>query len=395
MNKTLIIEIKDNSTFVTLANISKGSWSILFSKNYHFDFDNIFIHNKSKVKVNYSISWMQEMIDDIDEIFSIKEIDNTFLCVNNSYSVLRTYKIKTGPETNEREIFNQVLKSIKEGYKDIKIMSMNLDSVTKTPINKFYDFSYELINKNLWDTLISFLKSFGINVTKTVSSKESIYSALKPYINRSNNLFNIQIEDNFTSINFISNKKFIKSEKTEQGLNLIYKKISKKFNIPLKTSKKLFEKYGNIPPEAIVDNRIIFNGYDKDDKKIYFSKKDLSKIITEYIDLIFKNIKEYINKKNVENPELIFSGKISKLKGFEKYAKDSFKLKNVGIFKTNIIGLELRTEIISVGTLYWAEDKIKSYVTNSEQDKIGNKIYKRKGIVQLILDKFNKYYNYV
>ncbi len=393
MNKTLIIEVKDNSTIVTLATITSGSWSILFNKKYYFDFNNNMTLS-AETSINYNIAWMEQMVEDIEKIYSIKEIDNTFLTINNSYSLLKAYKIKTSPNTNSDEVFEDVLKTITENNKNLKVMSMTLDNVEETPINKFYSFSYELVNKGLWEALTNYLKSFGVDVTKVVSSKNAIELAIKPYINRTNNLYNIQIEDNFTALHFIRKGNFIKSQKVNQGLNFIYKKISKAFNISLEISRKLFEKYGNIPPEAVIDNRIIFNGFDKDNNKIYFSKRDLSEVITKCVDEIFKDIRQYVSNQHLEDPEVVFSGKITRLKGFEKYAKETLKINKVNIFKTNIIGLELKTEIISIGVLYWVEDKI-----ISQQNESGNlsvdRTFKKKKVFQVVLDKINKYYNYV
>lgn len=396
MNKILLIELKDTNALITFTTINNKKWSILLSKEYEYESDNT-REIQSDNLASFDLSWIPLMKNDVTKIFPINKIDNIFLIINTFGSLIevKNYNVKTIEKTNET--FKQLIQKEQIENTQLKMLNFKLESKNETPLRKQLKISYEFVNKKILEDIENYLETFGIRIDKIISTKDAIEAALKPYTNRNNNIINIQIEDKFTSFYYIKNNKFVSSLKRNQGLNLIYRKISKQTGLSIDHAKDLFSNFGNIPPEIIIDNRVIFNGKNLKGERLIFTKKDLSKIITFAVNDILKEVIEKIKSKNIFNFEIVFSGKITKLNGFEAYVKDRLNLKNVSTFKTNLIGLNSSTELISIGGLYSIEKIINNSFLKVENglDLKEFRINRRKKIFSILGDKFNKYYNYV
>ncbi len=397
MNRFLLIEIKDNCALVTLSDFKNGRWSILLSKKYDFNFKNKLQVN-SRI-INYDINWMKKMKDDIEEIVFFNTIDKKILVINNFYTLSKTIKITENPTISSKEIIKNVKNNILEKYSNLKLIEFNVNETEVTPIKKTMEFSYELINNDILEVLISYLKAMGIKIDEVFSSNSITKRVVSDYQKINRNIFNIKIEEEYISIDYLENGKIKKSFKNNNGLIYIYKFISKQLNIDLKTSKKLFLDFGSIPPESIIDNRIIYDGRNLDNEQIYFSKKDLSEAITKSVDQLFNLIKEVIKKIKDTNKDysIVFSGEIINLKGFDNYSKDKFEIKSVLIFKNDIVGFEFQNEMVSSGMMFILEDRISENLNIDLELKDNNKLInkKNKKILKIFIDRVNKYYNYI
>ncbi len=396
MNRFLLIEIKDNCALVTLSDFKNGRWSILLSKKYDFNFKNKLQINSNII--NYDINWMKKMKDDIEEVVFFNTIDKKVLVINNFYTLSKTIKVTENPTISNKEIVKNIKNNISERYSNLKLVEFNINEIEVTPIKKDIEFSYELINNDILEVLISYLKAMGIKIDEVFSSNSITKRVVKDYQNINSNIFNIKIEEEYISIDYLENGKIKKSFKNNNGLIYIYKFISKQLNIDLKTSKKLFLDFGSIPPESIIDNRIIYDGKNLDNEKIYFSKKDLSEAITKSVDQLFTLIKEVIKRIKDTNKDysIVFSGEIINLKGFDNYSKDKFEIKSVLIFKNDIVGFEFQNEMVSSGMMFILEDRISNDLNidiEFQSNKLINK--KNKKILKIFIDRVNKYYNYI
>lgn len=100
----------------------------------------------------------------------------------------------------------------------------------------------------------------------------------------------------------------------------IIEKITSIFKIEKQYAKLYLERFGEIPPERIKDNRTIASHFNND-KKIYeeFTMQDLSRIIVNYVDKIFEKVFESIKAILSENTKIYLIGGLSDLKGLKEY----------------------------------------------------------------------------
>lgn len=399
MNKILLIEIKDTNALIILFKNTSNGWHVLLSKEYEYESDNTREIDKDNL-ASFDLSWIPKMKKDVSKIISINKINDIFLTINTIGTVieLKNYDIKTTEKTTET--FSNLIN--KELHNDSKLSLINykLEDKIETPLHKKLKISYEYVNKKIVEDIKKYLETFNIRITKIISSKDAIFEALKPYMNKSKKIINIQIEDKFTSFYYLRDEKLASFLKRNQGLNFIYRKIANQYKLTIDYARYLFLTFGNIPPEIIKDNRIIFNGRNLLGEKIIFSKKDLSKIITFAVNDILKDIINKVKDTNIKDYEIIFSGQITKLNGFEDYAKNRLDIKNVTIYKTNFIGINSTTEIIAIGSIYEIEKNIiknimRINLKQNQDFKLDNSFAKRKNIILMLKDKLRKYYNYI
>ncbi|NQX83430.1 MAG: hypothetical protein HRS50_01790, partial [Mycoplasmataceae bacterium] len=209
----------------------------------------------------------------------------------------------------------------------------------------------EFVEKEYLQEITNQFKYKGIKFDKTIPLIRSILNSIKTKSIKNGFTFSILIEEKFTQLIIFKSDEIISSVKWSTGLTDIYDYISKRMNIDKSTARKLFKSFGSIPPEDVVDDKVIYsNKYEKEIE--IFTKKDLSRYITEKVNELFSNIKSHIDPlKKISNIKIIFNGEIKSLIGFKKYAINSFAEPNIEKFQTKIIGLNEENEFITMGTL--------------------------------------------
>ncbi len=151
-------------------------------------------------------------------------------------------------------------------------------------------------------------------------------------------------------------------------------------------AKTLFKSFGSIPPEDVVDDKVIHMRKNGKETEV-FTKKDLSRNITEKVNELFANIKYHIDETKLGDKEvrIVFNGEIKTLMGFRKYASKSFDETNITKYKTDIIGLNPETEFITMGMLLENKTHIeeKRKKANAHSLKVS------------LLSKLSRMYNYI
>ncbi len=341
MNNKLLITIKDTKVNAILANSIFDQWNIIFSKNY------IYSDMSNNNELDFDSSWMQLMKNDISKIYDFSLIKNIYLIFNTqgTFSDVKIKKLLMG----EKEDLNSIKSEIEESIPNAKLLHLSSSTINyNSEIFKFIN--YELINREFYDNVMEKFVNQKIKISKCLSTMAISKMSFNNFDFKNKNILSITIDEKHTSIKCFKSGTNIFTINKAYGMSDIYKNISDRMNISYLTSKKLVNLFGDIPPESVVDNRYIFSQRDKKTGLITpFTKKDLSYYITEIVNKIFADLKIYIKNINLEEKEIIFSGEILKLTGFESYAKISLGEENIHEYKTDIISLNDELKFLTVG----------------------------------------------
>ncbi len=383
MKNVLAIEIKDNKTIVTLAKVQKGNYSLLLHKSYG---------SKPLAKhIDYDVDIIEEIVHDLRDINILNDIDEKYLTVNTSRVHVTTYNVECKYDDeieNEKNKFvHQVSKNNPSAKINYVVFSNNEDVNLTTKIIRA---TLEATRSDLIDGIVHQFKVKGIEFTKIIPVMKAIHNSVNLEIDNEieSSAISILVEEKFTQLTWIENGLITSSVKWKTGLTNIYEYISKVMRISKPEAKQLFASFGSIPPEDVVDDKVIHTR--KEGKEIeVFTKKDLSRLITEKVKELFSNVKYHIDahKSKEDRVKIIFNGEIKKLMGFRKFASTSFNEPNIKKFKTNIIGLNPETEFITMGILLEVEER---YESNNKKRK--EHLYTPKiGL----LSKLVRMYNYI
>ena len=260
-----------------------------------------------------------------------------------------------GMQVKTNEIFfTKCKKIVLEGY--VYYADLNLLScIDKIFYNINIDFG------NIYPTGLNF-GEFIENVEKDMVTIDMGYKnvSLSKYIN--NNLYDIKL--------------------FKMGAKNIINDIKIKFDINHKEAKNYLERFGEIPPERIKDNRIILSRYD-DKKQSYqeYTMKDLSEIITIHINNIFDIIVPIL--KNEKNTRFVITGGLADLKGLLEYVMTRYKDISFDIIISNTIGAKNTSfiNLFSLNKIIIEDPKL----VNTNETKINDKIR-----ISINLDKIMK-----
>jgi len=337
------------------------------------------------------------MKQDVEKYSPITLISNISLMINTYGTLVKTKEKMFDYNTSSSEVKSLIKSELEAEKSGLALIGVTFNNIEKkaTSLSKKISFTYELIQKSFLNEVNSSFKVEGIKIGKLIASHKAARAAIKPYTGSFNFIYNVSIEEKFTTVNIFKDGMFINSAKSPIGLDYIYENIKSKMPISKSEARKLFRNIGNIPPEAVKDNKVIFNKVHEDGTQTAYSKKDLSRYITESVNDIFEGIAANLIAYKDENPTLLFSGEISILKGFEEYAKIALAMTNVQIFKTTLVGINLDTNFSTIGAL----TKIQKNITTTEENKIqlSREAYltnPKKNITTLLL-KASKYFNYI
>lgn len=379
MKNILAIEIKDNKTVVTLTKYISGMHNLLMHKTYG--------SKPLASNVMYDNTIVDQVKNDLSKNGLLDLVDETFLTINTKQTYVKPYNFNVNYNTDiqsERElIINKIEKANPEG---VEVIDLKLSDDTTTLTNKTVLAVAEMVPSDLLSEIKHQYNLRGIKITKVVSVLSAIENAIKDGSIKHGATFNILLEEKFTQLTTVQDGKVISSIKWAFGLTNIYDYISEKMNIDKNSSKTLFSVFGSIPPEDVVDNKVIHTRKHGKEVEI-FTKKDLSKYITEKVNEIFADIKTPIDHiKKTTSIKIIFNGEIKSLTGFKKYAAKSFAEPNIARYNSRVIGLSEGTEFITIGILGEAKEYIDT------EDKPIEKILTPK---MNIFKKMSRMYNYI
>ncbi len=388
MKNVLAIEIKDNKTIVTLAKaLGNGNFSLLLHKQYN---------SKRLISstVQYDHSIIDKIVSDLKEMNILNDIDEKLLTIN-------TQKVAMVVQNSEYKYNTDLIEAREKYQKEIErkspgVMVNNLlfskesdISLTKQNISV----TLELMRHEYMNNIIDSFNKQGIKFTKVVPITNAIKNASTEYSIEDGITMSVLVEEKFTQLTWLENGRIASSLKWKLGLSDIYQHIANIMKVEKATAKQLFKSFGFIPPEDVVDDKVIHIKENGNEMEI-FTKKDLAKFITEKVNELFSNIKYHVDliKSEDKDIRIIFNGEIKKLMGFKKYASLSFDGPNIKKYKTNIIGLNPETEFVTKGLLLEADSNKAYGLNNQDEKKKTEKLYTPK------INLFNKIvrmYNYI
>ncbi len=394
MNRNLLIEIKDTHTNITLSTLSQNKWRVLFQKQYAF---------RAAVEteeVNFDGTWINEMKTDLKKIISLPEITKTVLVLNTTGTFIRTENKSLSLDFTKNKIKQNIFSDLKKEFKGLSVIGISINKINKNLYKLLQDvsFTYEMISTTFLEEIQSAFEREQITINQVIASHKVNKHALKSYGNSYGFIFNVNIEEKFTVINIFKERKYISSFKQLNGLNIIYANISEKMNISKMSAKKLFKSLGEIPPESVEDNKVIYISKNDDGTEVAYSKKDLSRYITETVNQIFGTIASKLEPLKDLNPAILFSGEISTLKGFETYSKTSLDIESVLVFKMNTVGIATNAALTCKGIFNKLAKEFENEENNKENEIQLNKGKHSTSILRNIsgfMDRIAKQFNYI
>ncbi len=342
MKNVLTVEIKDNKTIVTVAKVGNDDYSIVMHKSYS---------SKALSGVNYDTDIPKFVNRDLKSLNIINNIDEKILTINTSKNSISTYQFESKFNADIEEDKKTFLRM--KQYEHPKLDFMTKEFYSGLDMNltsqKVYA-TLEAVHDDYKKDIVDSFKQNGIKFNSVMSTIDSIKNSLKAYEAKDESIVSILVEEKFIQLTWIRNGNVSSAIKWNKGLSDIYEYIAKRMGVSKKSAKDFFKSFGSIPPEDVVDDKVIHN-YEEDNE--IFTKKDLSGYITEKVQDLFSSVKHHIEtfKLNDESIKFIFSGEIKSLTGFTKFAKKSFNVPDIKKYKSTIIGLEEETEFITMGML--------------------------------------------
>lgn len=385
MKTILSIEIKDNKTVSTLTRIINGESNILLHKTY----GSREISNKHSVQ--YDINIIKSIKDDLEINNLFEQIDESYLTINTNQVAVETKNIELKYDSNLNEVKEFYRNKLVKQYPNLKITKLDIFAQEASLTKKKGTLIIEFIKEEYLKEIVDQFAAKDIKFKKIVPLIETIKNATLLETERNETALSIVVEEKFTQLLIVQSGKVSSSIKWDTGLTDIYSHISKNMNIEKQAAKKLFKAFGSIPPEDVIDDKVIHNRTVGKETK-YFTKKDLSTYITEKVNGLFSNIKAVIDPlKETRKIKLIFNGEIKALLGFKKYASEAFAEPNIKKYNKTLIGLNEETEFITMGlleTIKKENNLYKKEILNTEKIDVS-----RPKIT--VLNKLFKIYNYI
>ncbi len=376
MKNVLAIEIKDNKTIATLTREINGSHNLLLHKTYG-----------SKPLINsifYDITIIDQIKKDLLKMGMFESIDESYLTINTKRTVVQTFSIELKYGTNIVEKKEEVCKKLGSTYPQFVITELIFSDTNATLTKKDVNVTVEFVEREYMNEIKKQFRYKGLGFNGYIPLIKSIQNATKTNEFDEGITFSILVEEKFTQLTTIENGSITSSKKWDNGLTNIYEYISESMRVNKAAAKKLFKSFGSIPPEDVVDDKIV-HSRNEGKELVVFTKKDLSKYITERVNELFANIKTEVDPfKSAKNIKIIFNGEIKSLVGFKKYASKSFAEPNIERFSTQIIGLNEETEFITTGILEQIKP-MKNFVKKQEMNTSRINIF----------NKFIRMYNYI
>lgn len=373
----LVIEIKDNKTIVTLTKYIDGKYNLMHHKSYEF--------TPLLKSIAFDTTIIKRIKEDLVGAGLFDTIDKTNLTINTNKVVVKTFNDEFKYNVDLEAEKNNILKNLKSKYPNFEILKLEFPYNNSGFTKKVINYTVEQVERDYLKKIISSFKSNGFKITKIIPVIDIIKDSIIKNSIDNGITFSILVEEKFTQLTTFENGSITFSTKWDSGLDYIYQYISKTMSIDKNVSKKLFKFFGFIPPEDVVDEKIIHTINHGKEMEI-FTKKDLSKYITEKVNELFSNVKtefSFIDK--INKRKIIFSGEIKSLNGFKKYATKSFPEENIKEFSNGLIGLSEESEFITLGMLNIIKfEKIKNINKNKiDKPKIS------------VINKFIRMYNYI
>ncbi len=336
--KTLTIEINDKSVKTSLLSFEYDK-TVLKTKTYLYQ-DTDFSDNT----FSFDFSWIKKIKNDFNYFDFDSSREEIRVIFNTSMTYIDT-EVQNIDSFKSDDYSEEIKAYIKEKYPNQYLIDFNF-VIAKNDLH----FTYELIN---YDFFMFFKNVFDINGIKTFAIDSFInihLKAISSYANIHQSIISITTNDNNLIFSAIESGEIKAIYKKNYGLKNIISNISSKMHLNDATSKKMFEMIATIPPEDVIDNRIIYSRTSSESEHVIsYSKKDLSTYVSEGVNELFIEFySDYVDFAKKDSL-ILFSGDITELTGFANYASKKLNSKNVEIFKTNKIGMKSSRDFLTYG----------------------------------------------
>lgn len=381
MKNIMTVEIKDNKTIVTIAKRSNGEYSLL---------NHITYLSRPLTKSNpYDYDIVNRIVNDLKDMNIFNDIDEKYLTINTKHVRFTTYaNIEYAYNTDLEEEKAKFKRQLERKFTDLTINKLVYSDTEKSYTKKNISITVEAINTIYQHDIMERFKVSGIKFDGIIPVLDVITNITKKQAIDEGVTHSILLEEKFMQLTSIENGVLISSKKYNMGLSNIYQHVADQMGIEKHVAKKLFKSFGSIPPEDVVDDKVI-HAVENGNELTVFTKKDLSSFITEKVNQIFSYVKDEVYSEDMEGKtkRIIFNGEIKTLLGFKKYAANSFAEPNIKKYKSNTIGFDSETEFISMGMLIGSEKFAKQ-----EKETKKEVLYRPKINV---LSKMFSMYNYI
>ncbi len=345
-NKILILEVQDNYLKATLLFFGEDT-SILFDKKIEYK------ENGVSNLFNFDFSWLKSLRSELKHDYHFNfEIDRTIVIFNSSQVFIDTKEepLENGDQlldTDMDKFVSKIEQKINEDYPTQELLDLKINAGVKN-----INYSYELINREFMTLFIASLNRFGFKNVNFKSYLEIQNDALNDYKNVDKNLVSIDFSDNFFLFSHYVDGELKAIYKKDAGVENILANIANNMSVSREIAEQLFETIATIPPEDVIDNRIIYSKENKTlNHVVSFTKKDLSTYVTEGVNKLFLRFLGDLTELKHTNPKIIFSGKFNDLKGFENYSKNKLDTTNIQMYNKEIIGTTTLDSFILSGAI--------------------------------------------
>lgn len=387
MNKILFIEIKDNKAITSLSTHDGTKHHLLYQKSSSFKpvFGSII----------FDSTWIKTIKKEITDKFQLLNIDKIYIMVNKTSTLTKSEVINIPTNTYLPAAIKDLKTKIYSAYNNLVVIDADVNVITKETTQSTIVVTHEAIAKKLHQQIVGAFIANKLVDYQFISTFQAKKMALNNY-STNKSIVNIAIETNHIAISFLEDGNYKSIIKIKNGLNLIYQNIVNKMNIKPSLAKKMYQAFGHIPPDKVIDNKIIYSSVNNQGRITIFTKKDLSFYITEVVNLLFSQIQNELNKINDSEPLLIFSGEILNLVGFEEYAQITLGTKkSIHSFATSIIGITKENALITIGVLDFLTKDIIINVSNNISQNDNYLLKNEFGYFKRLISKFNRTYNYL
>ncbi len=376
-NKILILEVQDNYLKATLLFFGEDT-SILFDKKIEYK------ENGVNNLFNFDFSWLKSLRDELKNHYHFNfELDRTIVIFNSSQVFIDTHEEPLEDndqlvETKMNEFVSKIEQKINEKYPTQELLDLKVN-----PGVKSINYSYELINREFITLFMASLNRFGFKNIDFKSYLTIQNDALNDYKNIDKNLISIDFSDNFFLFSHYVDGELKAIYKKAAGVENILANIANNMGVSRDIAEQLFETIATIPPEDVIDNRIIYSKANETlNHVVSFTKKDLSTYVTEGVNKLFLRFLGDLTELKQSNPKIIFSGKFNDLKGFESYSKNKLDTTNIQMYNKEIIGTTTLDSFLLSGiinNLYISTNNKQLYKTQTHKELVKKNYYQNVG----------------
>ena len=253
--------------------------------------------------VSQTITLDKTSIEIVGNAVSKQDIENLIILVKNKYDNIDGNVISVQP--------------LRFDVHDIMTKSYVSAPIHKKGNKLFMISSVTTISDEAYNYVNNLAKLTDIDINNIFLSNNVISHAKLSTGAMNQGAILVNITDNHVGITINKNSASVASFHIyKYGFKYLLKVIATKLNCSLVKASEIFAAQGSLlnRDECVINSNSI-----NSDKNV-FTNIDLENITRQYISKMIALIKKYISQKGISNLPIVFSGKITRITGFEDYA---------------------------------------------------------------------------